>query len=219
MKKTLLIILTIVASNANAALITLNATNSGWYNTNLDSNGSTSYMQAGTEESGTSFRNWIAFDLSGITETISSASLHIYNDIQNSSSLSNFTWSEITTTTPELFSISTNLVANFNIYNDLGDGTVYASGSTTHDSVDYYSLTAEALTSLNNATGLWTTGGSTTDSGLAYGFVGGVTSGFDIQLKLELPDPPVAVPAPAAIWLFGSGLLTLMGLVRKKRAS
>lgn len=32
----------------------------------------------------------------------------------------------------------------------------------------------------------------------------------------ELAPPPAMVPIPAALWLFGSGLLGLAGLARKK---
>ena len=39
-----------------------------------------------------------------------------------------------------------------------------------------------------------------------------VTGGFEVDIKVE------AVPVPAAIWLFGSGLIGLIGLARRKRA-
>lgn len=48
---------------------------------------------------------------------------------------------------------------------------------------------------------------------------GGDFAGLPITLGFSANDPPVsAVPVPAAIWLFGSGLIGLIGLVRRKKA-
>jgi hypothetical protein len=38
------------------------------------------------------------------------------------------------------------------------------------------------------------------------------------QVTLDLTVPPSAVPVPAAVWLFGSGLLGLVGMGYKKRS-
>ena len=39
----------------------------------------------------------------------------------------------------------------------------------------------------------------------------------DLQLRKE-PFPSAVVPVPAAVWLFGSGLLGLVGMARRKKA-
>ena len=56
-------------------------------------------------------------------------------------------------------------------------------------------------------------------------FVGQTTvqSGPFVGLRISLEflgnDPPVAVPVPAAVWLLGSGLMGLIGIARRKKAS
>ncbi len=47
---------------------------------------------------------------------------------------------------------------------------------------------------------------------------GGVTVAID-NFSLDAPNTPNPVPVPAAVWLFGSGLLGLIGVARHKRRS
>ena len=44
-----------------------------------------------------------------------------------------------------------------------------------------------------------------------------VTDNFYIR-SADILTPPSAIPVPAAVWLFGSGLLGLAGLARRKKA-
>jgi hypothetical protein len=74
---------------------------------------------------------------------------------------------------------------------DEGNGTLLFTG--TYSSITFIS-DAEAFT------GTW---GFTVGDGDAAG---------------EPPPPPAAVPVPAAVWLFGSGLLGLVGMARRKKA-
>ena len=216
MRNALSIILFVFASNVTAATITLDAGNTGWYNSTFSSNGGTASILSG-DVSGTKYRNWIAFDLSTITDTILSASLAIDNHIENDSGLT-FTWHEITTSFTELSTISGDLFGNNDVYTDLKDGAEYATGTTSAGSIDNYTFNSTALTSLNSSTGFWSTGGSTLDDlGLAYGFTDGIATNDFIQLTLTFADPPVAVPVPAATLLFGSGLLALFGFAKRKR--
>ena len=215
MKNALLIFLFVFTSNAVASTITLDATNSGWYSSDFTNNGKTSNMFAG-DEFGSNYRNWLAFDLSSVTDTILSASLDIANDGQNDTGIT-FTWSEVTTLVPSLGSPASALT-NFNIYNDLGNGTIYSSGITTAGTIDHYVFNANALISLNSTGSLWAIGGSTAnDMGMAYGFTSGVASLDFIKLTLEIADPISEVPVPAAAWLFGSGLFAILGFSRRKK--
>jgi len=164
------------------------------------------------EDLGINYRNWIAFDLSGITGDIQSASLNISNDVQNDSGIS-FTWSEITTSFSELSTFSVDSTQNQIVFNDLADGFIFASGIASGGGVNNYTLNASALLSLNNSSGSWAIGGSTlNDLGRAYGFTNGVGSGDFIQLTLEV----TSVPIPTTVWLFGSGLIGLIGIARRK---
>jgi len=50
--------------------------------------------------------------------------------------------------------------------------------------------------------------------------VGGPFAGFNANFNADLsptPDPVASVPVPAAVWLFGSGLLGLVGIARRKK--
>jgi hypothetical protein len=48
----------------------------------------------------------------------------------------------------------------------------------------------------------------------------GSTNGYAVEITADTftPGPPPQVPIPAAIWLFGSGLLGLIGLARRKKS-
>jgi len=43
-----------------------------------------------------------------------------------------------------------------------------------------------------------------------------IVIGFDLFTELP-PPPPSSVPVPAAVWLFGSGLIGLIGIARRKK--
>jgi len=50
--------------------------------------------------------------------------------------------------------------------------------------------------------------------------IDGAFIGFSANFNLAGADlPPPAVPVPAAVWLFGSGLLGLVGVARRKKAA
>ena len=56
-------------------------------------------------------------------------------------------------------------------------------------------------------------GGGTSFKGVFYAFhMEGVIDAADVQ-------PPEPIPVPAAVWLFGSGLLGLVGVARRKKTS
>ena len=213
-KKALLILLLVFTSNAIASTIPLSAIYSGWYNDNGTSNGSEASLLTGNDN-GTLYRSWIGFDLSGITEAISSATLNIKNETLGPSII--VKWSAVTTQFSVLSSIDPNPFNNFAPYTDLGDGTIYATGPTTGGTLNSFTLNLDGITALNNAADFFAFGGSTTDSGKAFGNTTGVfTEGQTIELVLNTIPPSSVVPVPAAAWLFGSGLLTLFGFARRK---
>jgi len=47
--------------------------------------------------------------------------------------------------------------------------------------------------------------------------VGGPFAGFNANFNATMAPTPDAVPVPAAVWLFGSGLLGLVGIARRKK--
>lgn len=46
----------------------------------------------------------------------------------------------------------------------------------------------------------------------------GVYSNFSAISEIQLEGAPATVPVPAAVWLFGSGLLGLIGVARRKKS-
>jgi len=70
-----------------------------------------------------------------------------------------------------------------------------------------------------------TTLGSNVDGGVTLqlksscGPVDGCISDAYFDNVRMLIEPPAAVPVPAAVWLFGSGLLGLVGVARRKKAA
>ena len=113
------------------------------------------------------------------------------------------------------------------IFDDLADGSAFGAATLTAaggiDSLINVNLTgANAITdidsSLASLDGLFAIGGylSTIDSTNPE-VLFSATGGPD-YLKSVLTIETRIVPVPAAVWLFGSGLIGLIGVARKKKA-
>jgi hypothetical protein len=97
-----------------------------------------------------------------------------------------------------------------------------------NDKLDFRftSTSASALTPVDNASGSnleglgIIAGESMSELVLAYNdnYLGFVDSDFDDML-VRAEFIPTAVPVPAAVWLFGSGLLGLVGIARRKKTA
>jgi len=95
----------------------------------------------------------------------------------------------------------------------------------------FTSANASALTPVDNASGSnlkglgIMTGDSMSELVLAYNdnYLGFVDSDFDDMLvravfnSAVVPERPIETPIPAAAWLFGSGLLGLIGMARRRK--
>ena len=88
----------------------------------------------------------------------------------------------------------------------LGGGPLFGNGETWQ--------TATFTTTLGNDVA----GGVTLQLKSACGAVAGCISDAYFDNVEMLVEPPSAVPVPAAVWLFGSGLLGLVGVARRKKA-
>jgi hypothetical protein len=101
-------------------------------------------------------------------------------------------------------SISTNHNANYNLFSNIQDGGPYYSGTEWAP----HSIAADAFT-FNN---------SNTQAGAGYEQIGGNKDGMYYAWAVRTGDVS-AVPVPGAVWLFGTGLMGLTGLARKRKAA
>jgi hypothetical protein len=109
------------------------------------------------------------------------------------------------------------------IFADLGSGTFFGSVSmsaASNNSVVAMSLNAEALSALNNGSGLFAIGGAVTTLGTgvpeAVFNLTGLPLGQDVR-QLVLEVQPTSVPEPATMLLLGTGLAGVGATTRKRR--
>ncbi len=134
------LVLTLYYGLASAATTTLSEVDRGWYDsTGYHLTGNTNYyVGEGSiyeEPTAGEYRNWFVFDLSGISDTILSATLRLENTSYDSpDSTETYTLFDITTSLSSLTGGSGGVSA----FNDLGGGTSY--GFQTVSSADDFSL-------------------------------------------------------------------------------
>ncbi len=170
--------------------------------------------------SNTEYRNWFVFDLSGITDTITSATLRSYNPPGSTQGYQ----SSDPTETWSLYDVSTDVTAltdgtaGVSAFNDLGAGTSYgAYVASIADNGTYIeiALNSNALNDLNtNASRFFAIGGAITTldgTGTQLLFANGTSAKSELLLS--------TIPVPAAVWLFGFGLLGLIGMARQNKAA
>ncbi len=210
---------------SNAAVITLNATERGWYNENGESNGASAgnnYIAgdcAGQLCNGTDsdLRNWFVFDLAGVSN-VTAATLRLEvpaSDGFGSTNDSDETYS--------LFDVNTNPVNlgsgnSIAVWQDLGEGSIfgsYAVSSSDLGSFAEISLNAIGLATLNlNAGFSFALGGSITtldmDANDEYAF------GFTFSTNVtELVLETQSVSAPSSILFIAMSLIGI-GLANRK---
>ncbi len=191
--------LCLAATAGRATEITLNAVNSGWYDNNGGSNGSANNTAQAGSYFGFSYRNWFGFDLSSVSDPITSATLELYSDGNNDSGQT-VSWWDVTTS---YSSLGTSSLAT---YNDLGSGVLFGSGTHTAGTINSFVLNASAIASLNSATSFWAIGGSNNGS-IAFGYTQGVGSGDNFRLVLNRASSVPDSGSTLALFGFGLGLL------------
>ncbi|MCB1748140.1 MAG: PEP-CTERM sorting domain-containing protein [Gammaproteobacteria bacterium] len=192
--------LSLASLAAQAGLINVDASNSGWYTSSGSQNGTTANLNADSSgPAGQTRNNWLGFDLTGVTGTIVSARLEVASDPQNDSGQL-FSWSGVSTPYASLGTVSS--VA---IFNDLGDGPIYAQGTHTAGIINLFDINGAGIAALNAALGsMWAIGGSHDGAGGidAFGFTSGVNQGDHLRLVLNT----AAVPEPTGLALCGLGI-------------
>lgn len=195
------------SATASSATITLSTSATGRYTT-FQTN--TVYISVGQGQAG-----WQAFDISGLTGSVSSIS---------------YSFTLIGATNAHGFPLSmavydvTSDFTDLNVYRypvdqtgldvllDLHSGNTYANftANATNNEVYTMNFNEQAIADLNSSIGL----------GAQYFSIGIANINFD-QLGYFTPYLATltitTVPVPAAAWLFGSGLLGLIGVARHKK--
>ena len=209
----------VLSTSVNASLMTVDAIDRGYYNPNGSHNpDSINYYASGDNSdvtaSNTPFvRNFFMFDLTGITTPIISATFRVWVGTGLLDSTGVYTLSDITSDYTE---VMLGGIGKTDIYNDLGTGHVFGVANIDM-ATDFYEykdivLNNNAITVIQNADGLFGFGGSYVSTAYLFGYTH--MSSSEPQLILEI----ATVPIPSAVWLFGSGLLGLVGVVKRKKA-
>lgn len=197
---------------AQADTVTLTNIDSGWYDgSGFHDPANTNYI-AGENFNG--YRNFFVFDLSGLSGTVTSATIQLYTHDVTGNGI--YTLFDVSTAVPTLVAGGTGMTAT---HTDLGTGNAFGSiGLTTSNSQSLFTLTlnAAAIADIQSRLGgLFAVGGRfDAPSNYIMGF-----SNFDTRNQLTIQTAPTATPEPATMILLGTGLFGVAARVRKRRKS
>jgi hypothetical protein len=219
MNKYLLVSLITLMSFYSAAsnAVFINSVDQGWWNgadnsNNTNVNANTFTGRNGTINGSNLFRSYFVFDLTGVTSAGIGSALTLFNLGYFSTDASE---------TFDIFDVSTNInnlrtsASNGGTFADLGSGSLYGSftvGAGDATSNVTVNLTAAAIADINaNLGGLFAIGISSQTIG------GTGNDGIIFRGGPQLLDLPAAVPVPAALWLFGTALIGLVGFSKRRK--
>lgn len=209
--------LVVVLTATSASAATINATDSGWYSAGGTHVAQNQNYIAGEIAEGDERRNFVVFDLTGITSEITDASVLLYNPTNVTPGLRGYV-SPDPTETYRLHHVDTAIAtltasnvgaAGMQIFDDLGTGTVFGERVVSvadNGTTVAIALNADGLSALNAARGgLFAVGGAISTLGSAgaeYVFGFSVTS-FNPDVR-QLEFETASVPEPTMIVLLGS---------------
>lgn len=221
---TLACILLVISQSVASASLTINAIDSGWYDdTGWHQPDNLNYAVG--EEVVFIYNNFFVFDLSSVSETVTSAVINIYSPespaqffdgYQSMDPFETYVLYDVSTDISVLTSDSGGVA----VFEDIGTGNSYGEYDVSAaDNGQFVSITlnADALDNINTAAGLFAIGGaiSTIDLTPNNEII------FASSSEPGVPSPYMVlttVPVPAAAWLFGSGLIGLIELARRKNS-
>jgi hypothetical protein len=213
----------LVPSGAEAATIPVVSDYQGWINSDGSPNGGLNGNNTFTGNYfGTRYNSWAAFNLSGVSGTVTSATLEI--------GLLRYPSNDPTPNTVDIHDVSTPLstLLSFNLdvagYTDLGTGNLY--GSVTGANGNYFApLTAQAVADINAALGGSFQVGFTNatqnaqdpHNGDATGGIGIYTNDiFGVNGPILLLTTS-AVPEPSSLVLLSLGFCAFGAFIRTRR--
>ncbi len=193
-RRALLAILAAVSAAvpASAQVVTLDAVDSGFYEWTGDHSPSNqNYIAGNIGNSYGEFRDFVVFDLSGVTAPITEARLELYNPGQvpdggdgyfSADPTETYVAYEVVTPVATLVAGGTGLTT---VFDDLGGGVVLGSvdvSAADNGTVVQVPLNADALSALNGADGLWAVGGTLdTMTGARKEYVFGRSNGGHVR--------------------------------------
>lgn len=231
----------LTGDNLLAFEVTLPAVNSGYYNLygassqSVGQKGNITLLGVHPTNGKMLYHNWLAFDLSIIDGTIVAATLEIYS-VKGNASGQALIWRDVSTPFSQLGLAGTSpadKALGVQIFNDLGTGQIFATGTHAAAALNAFALNEDALASLNASEAYWAIGGETTATAVLtnpYNYAFGLTYGVDtepdytMQLRLEIEQPRLAarlanVPeAGSSIAMLGLGLLGLFARANRLRS-
>jgi PEP-CTERM motif-containing protein len=221
---TLLLGLLLASRTAHAATIVIPATTSGWYTESSSSGQSNENYLVGMR--GGEYRNFFVFDLTSLlNEAVVSATLRLWNPIADppdqiydgyESVDPTETYEVVEVTTPAATLLLGALAAP--VYQDLGDGTAYASrvfsAADNGTNVDI-ALNAAAVAAIDSAVGLYALGGHLTTLGNSPFDLETVFGGTSDTSLRELVIETAPVPEPASGALVAIGVIAMAARRRR----
>ena len=102
---------------------------------------------------------------------------------------------------------------------DNGDGTINLDWSVTWNGLPNIPLNATSATTIVcDTTSCSDSSNYTIDGAFHVAGAGFTTVGYTVHLEGHVSNPTTTVPVPAAAWLFGSGLMGLAGVARRRKS-
>jgi hypothetical protein len=213
---------------AGAATIEIDALDTGAYRSSGFHNSTIENYITGLF-TGEEYRSFFVFDLTSVSDTITSATLNLYNPGAEPCCLGyvspdpteTFTLKDVSTPLGALVATGTDV----GIFNDLGTGTTfgeYTASAADNGTTISVALNAAGIDALNAAAGgsiafggvLTTLGGAASE--YLFGFSTATFVEDDVR-RLTLTVVPEPVPEPASLLLLGLGITALA--VRRRRHS